>query len=476
MTPEEYAALDGLGLAEAIRKGQTTPLEAIDAAIAIIERRNPVLNAVVHTAFEEARRQALGDLPDGPFRGVPFLIKDLAMPVAGWPRTSGSRFARHIVDRQDSGLTARYRRAGVVPLGKTNTPEYGITGTTESALLGPCRNPWNPGHIAGGSSGGSAAAVASGMVPLAHASDGLGSIRIPAACCGLVGLKVTRDRVPNLPDGFDYAAGFVVDHVVTRTVRDSAAMLDATDAPEPDNPYPAPPKAGPFLDEVGRTPGRLRITWSSETASGRPIDPQIQAALERTADLLRRLGHDVVEQGLGIDYRALYAARGPVSGANFAAGMARLIEEVGREPEPDELEPLTWVSLKGGRKVTGEMALRSLQELRMLNRATLAAFRDRDVHLTPVLGTPVPEIGFIDPVNLEPKEVNRRQGQVFPFTPPFNFSGQPSLSLPLETTADGLPVGMMFTARYADEATLFRLAGQLEREAPWAGRRPGLWA
>lgn len=476
MTPEDYASLDGLALAAAIRKGETTALEAVDAAITIIERHNPILNAVVHTAFEEARAQARGPLPDGPFRGTPFLIKDLAMPVAGWPRTSGSRFARHMVDKADGGLTARYRSAGVIPLGKTNTPEFGITGTTESALLGPCRNPWNPDHISGGSSGGSAAAVASGMVPIAHASDGLGSIRIPAACCGLVGLKVTRDRVPNLPDGYDYATGFVVDHVVTRTVRDSAAMLDATDTPEPDSPYPAPPKSGPFLEEVGRSPGRLRISWSSETPSGRPVDPQIRQALERTADLLRRLGHDVVEEGLGIDYRALYAARAPLSGANFAAGMARLIEQIGREPEPDELEPLTWASLNGGRQVTGERALRALQELRMLNRATLSFFRERDIYLTPVLGTPVPRIGHIDPVGLDPREVGRRQGQAFPFTPPFNFSGQPSLSLPLESTSDGLPVGMMFTARYADEATLFRLAGQLEREAPWASRRPKLWA
>jgi amidase len=310
---------------------------------------------------------------------------------------------------------------------------------------------------------------------MAHASDGLGSIRIPAACCGLVGLKVTRDRNLNLPDGTDYAIGFVVDHVVTRTVRDSAAMLDATGRPEIDDPYPAPPKARPYMEEIEQSPGRLRIAWSSETASGRPIDPEIQAALERTAALLQGLGHEVVEQGMGIDYRALYTARGPVSGANFAAMMGRLIDEIGREPEPHELEPLTWAALKGGRKVTGEQALRGMQELRMLNRQTLTFFNDWDIYLSPVLGTPVPEVGFIDPVALEPRELNRRQGQVFPFTPPFNFSGQPSLSLPLEMSASGLPVGMMFTARYADEATLFRLAAQLEKEAPWQGRRPQIW-
>jgi len=471
----DYSNYDGLGLAELVRKRAVTPGELVEAAIERIEHHNPTLNAVVYKGFDDARRWAARDLPDGPFKGVPFLIKDLGMPVAGWPRSHGSKFARGVVDTEDGGLTARYRAAGVIPLGKTNTPEYGITGTTESAALGPCRNPWNPNHIAGGSSGGAASAVAAGLVPLAHASDGLGSIRIPAACCGLVGLKVTRDRNPNLPDGFDYALGNVVDHVVTRTVRDSAAMLDATGYPEPGSPYPAPSKDRPYAEEIGRSPGKLRIAWSSETPSGRPIEPEIQAALERTAALLKGLGHEMVEKGLGIDYRALYASRGPAAAANFAAGMARLIELVGREPEEDELEPLTWASLKAGRRQTGADVMRSLQETRMLTRQVLGFFEDIDVYLTPVMGTPVPEIGHIDPVNLEPKEVNRRQGRIFPFTPPFNFSGQPSMSLPLEMSESGLPIGMMFTAKYADEATLFRLAAQLEKEAPWAARRPQVW-
>ncbi|RAK60645.1 amidase [Phenylobacterium hankyongense] len=472
---DDYSDYDGLGLAELVRKREVTPGELAEAAIERIERHNPTLNAVVYKGYDDARAWAKGELPDGPFRGVPFLIKDLGMPVAGWPRSYGSRFARGVVDTEDGDLTRRYRQAGVVPLGKTNTPEYGITGTTEGAFLGACRNPWNPRHISGGSSGGAAAAVAAGIVPMAHASDGLGSIRIPAACCGLVGLKVTRDRNPNGADDTAYAMGFTVDHVVTRTVRDSAAMLDATGTPRADAPFAAPPKERPYVEEIERSPGRLRIAWSSETPSGRPIDPQIQAALERTADLLKQLGHEVVEKGMGLDYRALYAARAPVSGANFAADMARLIEQVGREPEQDELEPLTWASLKGGRKVTGEMAWRGWQDLRVLNRRTLAFFQDWDVYLSPVMGAPVPEIGHMDPVNLEPREVNRRQGAVFPFTPPFNFSGQPSLSLPLEMSADGLPVGMMFTARFADEATLFRLAAQLEKEVPWKRRRPQVW-
>jgi amidase len=471
----EYAEFDGLGLAALVAKGEVSPAELVEAAIARIERHNGVLTAVVHKAYDEARATARGALPDGPFRGVPFLVKDLGVTVAGWPRTSGSRFAAGVVDAADSGLVRRYRQSGVVLLGKTNTPEYGITGTTESAFLGPCRNPWNPEHIAGGSSGGSASAVAAGVVPLAHASDGLGSIRIPAACCGLVGLKVTRDRNPDVPDGYDYAQGFVVDHVVTRTVRDSAAMLDATGHPEPTAPYAPPPKARPYLEEINREPGRLRIAWSSETASGRPIEPEVRAALEEVARRLEGLGHDVVEQGLGVDYRELYAARGPASGANFAAGMRRMIELVGREPEPDELEPLTWALLNGGGRVTGPDALWSLQELRRLNHKVLAAFERIDVYLTPVMGAPPPRIGYIDPVRLEPRELNRRQSRVFPFTPPFNFTGQPSISLPLARSADGLPIGMMFTARYADEATLFRLAAQLEAAFPWKHLRPPIW-
>jgi len=475
MSFAEYADHDGLGLAALVETGAVSPAELVEAAIDRIERHNGALNAVVHKAFDEARATAAGPLPEGPFRGVPFLIKDLGLTVAGWPRSCGSRFARDLVDDADSGLVSRYRQSGVVLLGKTNTPEYGITGTTESAHLGPCRNPWNPGHIAGGSSGGAASAVASGMVPLAHASDGLGSIRIPAACCGLVGLKVTRDRNPNLPDGYDYAYGLVVDHVVSRTVRDSAAMLDATGRPEPASPYPAPAKDRPYLEEVGRSPGRLRIAWSAETPSGRPIDPEVEAALAGTAGLLAGLGHELVPQGLGIDYRAMYRAMAPIGGANFAAGMKRLIERIGHEPEADELEPLTWASLRAGRKVLGEDVMAALQTLRMINRQTLALFETFDVYLTPVMGTPPPPIGYIDPVTLAPREVNRRQGEVFPYTPPFNASGQPSMSLPLAWSAAGLPIGMMFTARYADEATLFRLAGQLEKEAPWKDRRPRIW-
>jgi len=477
MTFKEYSDYDGLGLAALVKAGEVSPAEVTEAAIERAERHNPALNAVVHKAYDEARAAAKGDLPDGPFRGVPFLVKDLLIQVKGWPRTSGSRFAANagVVDTEDSGLMKRYRSSGVVTLGKTNLPEFGITGTTEPALFGPCRNPWNTDHSTGGSSGGSAAAVAAGIVPLAHGGDGRGSIRIPASMCGLVGLKVTRDRNPHLPDGYDFAQGYVVEHVMTRTVRDTAAMLDVTGIPEPGAPYAAPAKDRPYMEEITRSPGRLRIAWSSETANGRPIQPEIQAALEGVADMLAKLGHEVVPRGLGVDQRALYGSQNRYSGANFAAGMRRLIERIGREPEPDELEPLTWASLKGGRKPTGEEVMWEEQELRMLGYGIAALFNEFDVYLTPVMGTPPPPIGYIDPVAVAPREIGRRNGELFPFPAPFNMTGQPSISLPLCMSASGLPIGMMFSGRYADEATLLRLSAQLEKECPWTDRKPGIW-
>ena len=427
---------------------------------------------MVHRAFDEARRVASGALPAGPFRGVPFLVKDLWCKVAGMPRTHGSRFMRGVVDREDSELTRRFRAAGVVILGKTNTPENGITGTTESAFLGPCRNPWNPDHIAGGSSGGSAAAVASGMVPLAHASDGLGSIRIPAACCGLFGMKVTRERNPHGRRDTERALGFGVEHVVSRSVRDSAAMLDATDAPEPACPYAHPAKPGPYLKEVTTSPGRLRVAFSAETPSGRPIDAEVLAAFEGTVALLEELGHEVAEAPLPVDVRALYRAQGIVGAANAAAGYAEEVERQGREAQSDELEPLTWAGIRVGRRTTGEAVFRAWRDLRVHCRDVLRLFERFDVFLSPVMGTLPPPIGHLDPVGLEPREVGRRQAVVFPFTPPFNFTGQPAMSVPMAWSENGLPIGMQFAARYADETTLFRLAGQLEEARPWADRRP----
>ncbi len=474
MSFKDYAAYDGLGLAALVRANEVSPAELLEAAIERIERHNGKLNAVVYKAYDEARATAASALPDGPFKGVPFLIKDLGVRVKGWPRTSASRFAQVDADAEDSELTTRYRASGVVLAGKTNTPEFGIPGVTTSALLGPCRNPWNTEHISGGSSGGAASAVAAGLVPLAHASDGLGSIRIPAACCGLVGMKVTRDRNPNGVHDTDRVIGFSVDHVVTRTVSDSAAMLDATSAPQPASPYAYPRQDGPFLDEVGKSPGKLRIAWSSETPAGDPIDPDVRATLERTAETLKALGHDVREEGLGIDYRGLYRAQGIVSAANFAASIQRWAAIKGREPG-DDIEGLARRAYEAGKRLSGAEAFWAFQELRLRTREVLQRFESFDVYLCPVMCTPPPRVDFLDTLMEDLKEFDRRQRITFGFTPPFNMTGQPSLSLPLGQSRDTLPIGMMFTARYGDEATLFRLAGQLEKEMPWRDRKPPLW-
>jgi amidase len=476
MTLTNYSQHDGLALGELVRKKEVTPSELLEAAIERAEKHNPKLNAIVHKAYDQARAAAKAGVPQGAFAGVPFLIKDLDMRVAGMKRSDGTSFMKDEADTADDLLVQRFKQAGLVIFGKTNTPEYGITGTTESNRLKPCRNPWNTDHITGGSSGGAAASVASGILPVANASDGLGSIRIPAACCGLVGMKATQYRIPLGPShDATIGHGYVVHHVVSRTVRDSAAMMDCIDAPEPDSPYPQPPKARPFLQEVSAPAGRLRIRFTDETPSGLPVDPEIAAALRKVAKQLEALGHHVEEGGLGINYRKLYAASTAVLGPNFAYMMKKRVEMMGREPHQDELEALTWRNWKGGERVPGYEAMRGWQTLKAMTREIFHAFTTFDVLLTPVLSTPVPKIGFIDPVTLDPREVDKRQALTFGFTPPFNMTGQPSMSLPLEQDKNGLPIGMMFTGRWGDEATLYRLAGQLEQAHPWINRKPVVW-
>jgi amidase len=475
MNSSEYVRHDGTGLAALVARREVSPAELVEAAIAGIERHNGALNAVVFQAFDEARRAAAGALPEGPFRGVPFLVKDLGRRVAGWPCSSGSVFAQAGPAAEDSVLIRRYREAGMVLLGTTNTPEFGIPGVTNSERLGLCKNPWNPAHTPGGSSGGSAAAVASGMVPMAHASDGMGSIRIPASCCGLVGMKPTRDRNPWDPDELGRVCGLAVDHIVCRSVRDCAAMLDATGRPQPTSPYPAPPKAGPFLDEIARAPGKLRIVWSGQTPTGRPIDPEVERALGETAELLRGLGHDVQPGALKVDWLALYFAARTMLAANFAAEMKGVIARVGREPGDGELGPLARRNYEAGKLISGADAFQAAQRVRALCWQILELFQGFDVLLTPVLGTPPPRTDELDPLAGDLKTFDSRTATSFPFTAPFNMTGQPAISLPLAQSSSGLPIGMMFTARYGDEATLFRLAGQLEKARPWADRHPAIW-
>ncbi len=476
MSFAEYDTYDALGLAHLVRRKEVAPIELVEESIARIERHNGKLNAVVYKAYDEARVTAKGKLPDGPLKGVPFLIKDINMAVAGWPMTNGSKYLHNYVSPEDAELTKRYRSAGVIFVGKSNTPEFGIPGTTEGRHLGICRNPWNPDHSAGGSSGGAAAAVASGMVPMAHGSDGLGSIRIPAAQCGLVGLKPTQYRNPGGPDDRNRAHGFVLDHVLCRTVRDCAAMLDWTGTPEDDAPYAPPPKARPYMDEIATPPGKLRIGFSTET----PLTPKgvkpnadVEAVFDSTAKLVEELGHTLIEhKSFGIDWFHLYRAQACVSGAMFAASIEDWKTVLGREPQQDDMEPLAWASYRASKALSGEQVGWGLQTLRLMTRQILRAWRNFDVLLMPVTLTAAPLIGHLDPVNVEPREFNRRQARTFGYTPTFNMTGQPSMSLPLGMSGDGLPIGMMFTGRYGDEATLFRLAAQLEEARPWRDRRP----
>jgi amidase len=374
----------------------------------------------------------------------------------------------------DDEIVRRYRASGMVLLGKSNTPEFGITGTTESAYLGPCRNPWDTRRISGGSSGGAASAVAAGIVPMAHASDGLGSIRIPAACCGLVGLKPTRDRNP-IRNSDQGGIAFSVNHIVSRTVRDSAAMLDWTGTPQRHVFFAAPAKERPYLDELSREPARLKVAFHGEAPSGTPLHPDVARTLAATVRVLGELGHEVIEKPLRLDWRKLYRAQGVWSAGNFAGMMAAHAAELGRQPAEGELEKLTASILGSGKRVSAELHFQAELTLKAMVGELLAQWDEHDVFLCPTMITPPPEVGYIDPVTLEPKELNHRQATTFGFTPPFNFTGQPAISLPLGWSADGLPIGMMFAARYADEATLFRLAARLEEAMPWASRRPPVW-
>ena len=473
----DYSNYDGLGLAQLVKDKEVSASELAQAAIDRIEALNPQLNAVIHKSYDLANEMA-GSVNSGSFQGVPFLIKDLGLQVAGLPRTDGTRFRPSSVDTRDDLLTTRYRDAGLVFLGKTNTPEYGITGTTESQRLGPSRSPWNTDRITGGSSGGSASAVAAGIVPVAHASDGLGSIRIPAACCGLVGLKPSRGRVPlGAAHDTDLTVGYSVHHVVSRTVRDSAAMLDDTAIPDPTDPIQQPDRASPgqFLEAAHNEPGQLRIAFSDETPSGRPIDAEVRDVMLNVAKQLEGMGHIVEERGLGIPYRRMYAASNAVLGANFATAMAERVTMMGREPKEDELEALTWRNWQAGKRHSGEDIARARRTLSEVVREILTFFNTYDIYLCPVLATEPPPIGFIDPVGLAPREVDERQAKTFPFTPPFNISGQPGISLPLGQSKNGLPIAMMFHARYGDEATLLSLASVLEQSVPWKERRPQVW-
>jgi Asp-tRNAAsn/Glu-tRNAGln amidotransferase A subunit and related amidases len=468
----DIAFLDATAQAELVRSKQVKPIELVDGAIERIERLNPQLNAVITPMYDEARRVANGKLPAGPFTGVPFLMKDLGAMYAGVRQAMGSAFMKDFVAPIDSELTRRQKAAGLIHCGKTNTPEFGLVPTTEPKLFGPSHNPWKLNHTTGGSSGGSAAAVASGMVAMAHANDGGGSIRIPASCCGLFGLKPTRARITLGPLLGDIQNGLVNEHAVTRSVRDSAALLDATQGSMPGDPYVAPEPARPYQQEVGADPGHLRIAFSRVTSTGIALHPDCIAAVEDAAKLCQELGHEVVEDSPPISGDDLIQAFTIL----WAAGTAEVIDTIatltGRQPKPEDFEVLTWALYETGKETRAGDYLIAVGKLQMLGRV-MATFHQRyDLWLTPTLGAPPVPLGYLESPPDQPMLGFERAAEFVPYTPLMNATGQPAMSVPLFWNEASLPIGAHFTAPYGDEATLFRLAAQLEEARPWAHKRP----
>ncbi len=468
----EYEQYDAMGLADLIARKEVKPAEVLEAALERVEARNPGLNAIVHRMDDEARKAVAPGLRPGPFAGVPFLLKDLYALDTGHPVTNGSRFWRGFVPDHDTTLVERYKAAGLVMIGRTNTPELGLTMTTEPAALGPCHNPWNRAHSAGGSSGGAAAAVAARILPMAHATDGGGSIRIPAANCGLVGLKPTRARNPTGPDVGEGWSGMATAHCVSITVRDSAALLDATHGPAPGDPYCAPPPARPFLKEVGADPGNLKIGLVTAGPDGSRPHRDCVAAAVGAAKLCADLGHAVEETEFAYDFPAFRETIWTIIAANVANALAMRGKAVGREARRDDVEPLTFAAAERGRKLPAAEYARALITMHGFGRQVAKMFQRFDVLLSPVLANPPLPLGRCSMQNPDVESYAAELASELPFTPIYNISGCPAIALPLHRTADGLPVGVQLGAAFGNEALLLRLASQLEQAQPWKDRKP----
>jgi amidase len=460
----EYEFHDALALAELIRKRAVTPLEVLDAMIERIEARNPSINAVVIEAYDQARATIAEGLPEGPFAGVPYFIKDLHAPVAGLPLTHSSRLWLGNVSNFDSETVARLRRAGFVIAGRTNAPELGMNISTEPVLHGATHNPWNLDYSAGGSSGGAAAAVASDMLPAAHATDSLGSIRVPASCCGLVGLKPTRGRNPVGPHRGDASQGLSHEHCVTRSVRDCAAILDATQGPDEGAPWFTAPPAESFLSQVGRDPGRLRVGLVTKAWNDAPVDAECVAAVEHAGKLCEARGHEIVPVDLDHDGRALIDACNLILFSGLGGLVAQREAELGRKARREELEPLTWAAIEAYRGTLAVEMHGALSRINRIVRATARAFRAVDIAITPTLTLPPAKLGTFRTDHGDIKGANEASFAYTAFTPLFSASGQPAMSLPLSKSRDGLPLGVQLAARFGEDATLFRLAAQLEGE------------
>lgn len=468
---EGYEKLDGLAIADLVRKREVSPLEVLETAIARIEAYNPALNAVVASLYDEARQAIADGLPEGPFTGVPYVFKELVVSVAGAPTTFASRLYAENRPPAESELVKRCRRAGLVFVGKTNSSEFGLQPVTEPHLFGPTRNPWNRNYSPGGSSGGSAAAVAAGMLPMGHATDGGGSIRIPASCCGLFGMKPTRARITAGPESGEGLAGLASQHAVSWSVRDNAALLDATAGPMPGDPYYPPAPSESYLAQASRDPGRLRIAFSTAAPNGAAIHPDCAEATRNAARLCEELGHSVEEAMPEFDIAAVEHAFSVAFQANTMANIARATG--GGLPEDGMIEPLTRAIAERGLAMGAPDYIRALQTMQRETRRIAQFFERYDVWLTPTLATPPPLIGTFDSDITEVDLWMSRLMGFIPFTFLQNVTGQPGMSVPLAMSAGGLPIGCHFAGRYGEEGMLYALAGQIERARPWAMRKPG---
>ena len=489
----EYEKYDGLGLAELVRKKEVAASDLCEEAITRIDGINPKINAVIYRMDDAARAAAAGLIPQGPFTGVPFLCKDLVSAIAGIPMNKGSKSCHNYVPTEDSEMARRHRAAGLIVLGKTNTPEFGLMGVTEPELHGPTRNPWNLDHTPGGSSGGSGAAVSSGIVPMASGGDGGGSIRIPASCCALFGMKVTRGRNPLGPESGEIWQGAVVEGVLTRSVRDSAAVLDVTNGADRGSPYIIPPPKRPFLEDTKQDPSRLKIAFTVQSPLKADVHPECVEAVLNTAKLLESLGHIVEEAEPGIDGEALGKSYMMMYFGEVAADIEELKSVVGRPLNHHDTEEATWaLNLLGKAFSAGDFVL-AIRQWNTFSRQMAKFHETYDLYLTPTIASLPPRIGEFQQKPAEQfflKIINAmNMGKLLkatgiadmmatkglakmPFTQLANLTGQPAMSVPLHWSKEGLPCGVQFIGRFGEESLLFQLAGQLERAQPWFDRRP----
>ena len=472
LSQQEWEARDALGLAELVRSGEINAREAVETAIARIEQLNPIINAVVHQAFDNALELANRQKPTGPFAGVPYLLKDLNAPAQGMPLTNGSRLMAEAPASFDSTLVARLKAAGFIILGRTNSPEFGLSISTEPAAYGPTRNPWQLDRIAGGSSGGSAAAVASGMVPAAHATDSGGSIRIPAACNGLVGLKPSRGLNPTGPHRAQANEGISHENLVSRSVRDTAAILDATSGPDAGAPYffRKPPIG--FFKAIQQRGKPMRIALMTKTFTGEPVCADSREAVEQAGKLLAEMGHHVEEAAPHFDFELLQKTIFSILFANLAVTVGDYEQQRGAPARDEELEPLSRAAIERGRAMSLAQYLGAIAQLNRQVRRIGTFFEAQDVLVTPVLATDLPPLGCLPTDGSDVDAHIDRLLAIAPFAVPFNGTGQPAISLPLHWTAAGLPVGVQFVGKLGQDSVLLHLAARLEEARNWFQRRP----